>query len=241
MVEKICTELGLKLPDRDLQFTTRFSGKLGHLRDKTRYAYNRKGEMDYQSHDLTALAARARFSIGTAVLCQRAGLAAFWQPGVGGQYFPSSQDWLYFYFVDAAYANLYDAWNRIANILSNFWPSPNPGEKIYLKQTLERVSKSLSPNPEALKSLLAFKDGEYSRLLNNHRKEIVHTRSTQSSYFERFLREHSNEVVIKELERERDGKPELLIGSYSRLLAGMDETIEVIHAGFPGSSGHTTI
>jgi len=232
-LEELCHEQGLELADRDLGFISRFHEKLGHLRDKSKFSFNLDGEMDFQREDLIALASRARFSIGASITCQNAGLAQLWAPGIGGQYFPGRQDWLFYYFVDSSYANLYDAWARIANILSIFWPPATKQAKIYLPSTLEVIEKALFPAPDSLRRLLEFKETAYTQLLNKHRKEIVHTRSTQNSYFKRFLSRLSDESSMKELEDERDSKTAVLRDNYSRLLAGMDDMVGLIATGFP--------
>lgn len=46
-LENICREKGLVRAERNLSFTNRFNEKLGHLRDKTKFVFNRNGEMDF--------------------------------------------------------------------------------------------------------------------------------------------------------------------------------------------------
>ena len=230
----------LEAPIADLEFLKLFEDRTGRLRDKVKYAFNRRGEMDFVESDILTSIAKARFAIAKVLRYREEGLAPFeWRADMGcSRYFPKNTDWLFYYYLDDSYSNLYSEWERIACYLAIFWPSPK-GSKVYFKTQIPLVAKAVaSPHPAHLTWLVTLQDGansRYSQLLNQHRRKITHEECSHRNYFELWLKSHASEAAVSELEDERSGRPDKLVECYQDLIEGVRQTLALIENQFDGN------
>ncbi len=206
----------------------KFHDSIGDLRDKGRYDFNEDGEVDYQVEDLITLVSEIRYSVSRVDTFFRQGLSTFGKTpsGCSGTYFPTQTDQMFFYYVDDAFMRIYNAWNRIGNLLNTFFPVRK--RNVYFTNVMD----SLAENPDLNKntnfrSLLDFRSCGYKEF-NSKRNEIVHNTSSSAEYFSEFVNQNTDAQALARIQEERDSLPQFLEDQYCRLLKGIDEMLEVI-------------
>jgi len=202
----------------------KFQDSIGDLRGKG----NEDGEIDYQEEDLITLVSEIRYSVSRVEAFFRQGLSEFGKTpsGCSGTYFPTKTDQMFFYYVDDAFMRIYNAWNRIGNLLNTFFPAVKG--YVYFAKVMDSLAKDpdLLESPD-FQSLLHFRNCGYKEF-KGKRNEIVHNTSASGAYFSGFVSQNADARALDHLREERDGLPEFFEQHYCRLMQGIDEMLRVI-------------
>ncbi len=205
----------------------KFAEHIGHLRPK----YNKNGQVDFQEEDLLRIGREARFAIANALLLSEIGLVRFQitrsQYGPIGGLFETELDNRFFYFVDDVFMRLYNFWNRVANFLNIFFQAESDSEKVYFSPLMDKLATELAADRN-FQSLLRFKEEQYKDTINRRRRQIVHRKCSTATYFESFLKNVQNPEELSRLQQERDELPDFFVGSYRRMIQGLDEMLALI-------------
>jgi hypothetical protein len=220
----ICVAYDLAHPINDVNLHIIFQEKIGHLRDKTQYSFNINGEIDYQKEDIISLITELRHSVSNVIFYHEEGLS---QPRAHFTFSPTQNDMLFFYFVDDSFMRLYNIWNRMANLINWFFKLVNEEANVYFINIIDKLGK-VAIEDESYKRLLEYRDNEYRETLNKRRKGIVHRATSWNTYYKHLVERCSASEKIEDLILERDALPPFLISSYSRLIGGVYEMLDVI-------------
>ncbi len=210
--------------------------RIGELRNKDKYAYNRGGEVDFQLNALADELYNTRLVIGAAHYWKSLGLNSLTPVCTEYGEFrrfsrsPDFRDTWFYLSIDEGYARIYYCWQRITNILNIFFGIISDPRYILLKPVLDRLRKEYPTVNDDLsyRWLKNFLDNKYSSQINYRRQEITHVECSSSAYIQDFLRNMENSTEQDALEKERDEWPRLLFESYSEVLIGVNHMLKLI-------------
>lgn len=193
--------------------------KLATVRTKHLARINIEGAFDYCLNDIGRQIQRTAYSVAVVRRCATEGLSDFlhYRDGGPSAYFPAPVDRLFSYYVDDSHSNLYSAWNRLAILLSLFWPSDRHIYPAYIKELSEKSELACEPMTHLMHHY------ERSFVPNNEpRRLVIHSESRATKYYRGHLRNCSSRAELEIIQGERDFLPEALDAHYQVLLQSAD-------------------
>jgi hypothetical protein len=117
------------------------------------------------------------------------------------QYFPNFIDKRYFFLVGVMYEVLYNYWDKIGDVLSEYYPPKEHSNNIYFTKVIDNI-KHLSDNSSNYAWLKSFRDNNYKDL-NKYRKQVVHYQNIESEFHDKYRSFFNDRVKLMKLQQEK--------------------------------------
>ena len=132
----------------------------------------------------------------------------------------------YSMFSDVVGQSAYNYWDRIGDLIASFFPKIIKPERVFFVSAIEAVPSEFHTSINYA-WLDDFKNNGYKEL-NKMRKDIVHYKTSDTTYKHQHLASSNNRELIAELHAEREALPDYYKKHLALTIEGFEKTLSLL-------------
>lgn len=146
-----------------------------------------------------------------------------------GSHSQNLYDRMYFMYVSFAYQVVYIYWDRIGDLLDNYFPTGLGEREVYFANVIDNIPDGYKSSPY-YDWFVKFKQDEFKNL-NEVRRQIVHYRGLEhkSNIDAMFVGVTQDKKELEKLKKQKEGYAELFRKHYEIMLNGFEKALRLIN------------